>query len=75
MMGDRDNNFHSKKPRKERIIEGMRFCFKEDRRNNKGVVQEISQELQWERCAISDMREFLLVVWDIRCKNVLGELG
>jgi hypothetical protein len=24
-MGDRDNNFHSRKPRKEQMAEGMRF--------------------------------------------------
>jgi hypothetical protein len=36
----------------------MRFCFKEDIRDNKGVIQEICQELQWERCTKSDMRDF-----------------
>jgi hypothetical protein len=38
--------------------EGMRFRFKEHRRDNKGFVQEICQELEWERCVTSDMREF-----------------
>jgi hypothetical protein len=59
MMGDRDNNFQKRKPRKERMEKGIRFHFKEYRRYNKGVVQEICQELQWERCAIRNMREFV----------------
>jgi hypothetical protein len=36
----------------------MRFCFKEHRRDNKGFVQEICQEIQWARCVTSDMRAF-----------------
>jgi hypothetical protein len=39
---------------------GMRFCFKEDRRDNKGLVQENCQDLQWEICTTSDMRAFVI---------------
>jgi hypothetical protein len=39
--------------------EGMRFHFKEYRRDNKGVVQEVCQELQWERCMTRYLKAFV----------------
>jgi hypothetical protein len=40
------------------MAEAMRFHFKEDIRDRKGVFQEVCQELQWEICMTRDLKAF-----------------